>query len=160
MNLSSTCKHSLRWNVLRWTHSIIFHLPFPTRMAYFLEMTTSAKAWNMETYTNGLQGFKDNLSALLKPPVGNSKLTAQMTHQLLSNFQKVKKGLIYVMVDSTPVISTFCCCHSIQKVIPIFTLTDQENHNRCLNSDLWSMLWIVKNSRLQHVAMLQFHKNW
>jgi hypothetical protein len=39
-------------------------------------------------------------------------------------------------------------------------LTDQENHNRCLNSDLWSMLWIVKNSRLQHVAMLQFHKNW
>jgi hypothetical protein len=53
-------------------------------------------------------GFKDNLSALLKPPgVGNSKLTAQTTHQLLSNFQKVKKGLIYVMVDSTPVISTF-----------------------------------------------------
>jgi hypothetical protein len=92
-------------------------------MAYFLEMTTSAKAWNMETH--GLQGFKDNLSALLKPPgVGNSKLTAQMTHQLLSNFQKVKKGLIYVMVDSPPVISTFCCCHSIQKVIPTFTLTD------------------------------------
>lgn len=106
-------------------------------------------------------GFKDNLSALLKPPgVGNSKLTAQMTHQLLSNFQKVKKRLIYVMVDSTPVISTFCCCHSIQKVIPTFTLTDQENHNRCLNSAISSVLWIVKNSRLQHAVMLQFHKNW
>jgi hypothetical protein len=141
LNLSSTCTYIALGGMFLDKH-ILHYLSSVTTIPHsnglFPENDNFSQGLEHGNLHQWASGFEDtNLSALLKPQgVGNSKLTAQMTHQLLSNFQKVKKALIYVMVDSTPVISTFCCCHSIQKVIPTFTLTDQENHNRCLNSAL------------------------
>jgi len=61
-------------------------------MAYFLEMTTSAKASNMETYTNELQGFKTTFSIAQTTRSRQFKTYSTDDTPALEQFSKGQEG--------------------------------------------------------------------